>query len=135
MPDYQESIFRKRQKNKFVEYGNLQRDKGESFWGQDMALRNVEKTVSGSSIDIFKERYAEEKIPKEGLKNRVSDTYTAARSNKTLSNMQKGKRAESAYRKIERQRNLLNEQKLFIKKRQDDKEFVLSMLTEEREKE
>ncbi len=135
MPDYQESIFRKRQKNKFVEYGNLQRDKGESFWGQDMALRNVEKTVSGSSIDIFKERYAEEKIPKEGLENRVSDTYTAARSNKTLSNMQKGKRAESAYRKIERQRNLLNEQKLFIKKRQDDKEFVLSMLTEEREKE
>ena len=132
--DYQESSFLQRNKNKYTHVDKMSKESAEQILGFDREYSVVEESMLGSTVDMFGERYKEEIIPKNTLKERIGVTYTEARNNKVLSDMQKGKRADSAYKKLERQKNLMNEQKIFLERRKSDREFTEELMDEKAEK-
>ena len=98
--DYQESSFLQRNKNKYTHVDKMSKESAEQILGFDREYSVVEESMLGSTVDMFGERYKEEIIPKNTLKERIGVTYTEARNNKVLSDMQKGKRADSAYKSL-----------------------------------
>ena len=132
--DYQESSFLQRNKNKYTHVDKMSKESAEQILGFDREYSVVEESMLGSTVDMFGERYKEEIIPKNTLKERIGVTYTEARNSKVLSHMKKGKRADSAYKKLERQKNLMNEQKIFLERRKSDREFTEELMDEKAEK-
>lgn len=126
MTDYAKTEFKKRQLAAGVKEIN-------EISNQDM-LRTLQEDEKREGIallsimsanDIFAERYGEAEIPRSALKEKIDTVYTGQISRgKKLSAMSKKKRADSAEKKIELQKHMKQEVKIFDDRRQEDEEFI-----------
>ena len=94
------------------------------YFGEDKYLSSLNQQTTISADTVFKERFDEVIPNKESLKTKISDTYSSAFRNKSVSSMTKGKRADAAKDKIELQRHLRKENLQLIKRHKEEQEVI-----------
>ena len=101
----------------------LTKEQFRTLLGEDQAVRKLERVSEKNADDIFAEHF-EEKVPKETLKSRIASTFRHGFRNKTVSSMKKGKRADSAAKKLEVVNHMRAEEQALIQRRKSDEALM-----------
>ncbi|MCR5053437.1 MAG: hypothetical protein K6A69_01170 [Lachnospiraceae bacterium] len=125
MGEYKKSEFKTRRLAPGVREEDTTKRQVFDTFGLDINQINAETHSKARAGEIFSERFDDVVIPKETLKEKIDEQYSQQISHgKKLSGMSKSKRAKSAEKKLELQRHLRDENKLFAEKRESDTEFM-----------
>ncbi len=130
MSDYQASKFKQRQMGSGYEVFNRTAEQLDSKFGTDMTFQNMKQSETIKADDIFKERFEEVPIAKTEVEEKIARTYAAVNRGQSLSNMQKGKRADSAIKKTSLVKHMRDEKKLYLERKEGDNELLSKYLTD-----
>ena len=110
------------EREKSITGNHIGKEGFDSLFQGDLYTQSLKQQLEYSTHDIFAERFSKEPIADEQLDKKIGDMHSEIFKGKTLGSMAKGKRVKAAKEKIELQKHLLDEQKILLSRREEDRE-------------